>query len=78
MQGDSLGPGCTIRQDHRTLIEKYSLSDTGLTNLSASLLGGQVGQWLRTGLAGLQAEKVGSSFRSDSSKRSPVQFTPNR
>ncbi|MCX5818913.1 MAG: TIGR03545 family protein [Deltaproteobacteria bacterium] len=38
-------------EDVRHLTDKYSLSGAGLANLSASLLGGQVGQWLRTGLA---------------------------
>ena len=38
-------------EDVRRLMNKYSLSDTGLANLSAALLGGQIGRWLRTGLA---------------------------
>jgi uncharacterized protein (TIGR03545 family) len=38
-------------EEVRRLTEKYSVSAGGLANLSASLLGGQVGQWLRTGLA---------------------------
>ncbi|MDA8126041.1 MAG: TIGR03545 family protein [Deltaproteobacteria bacterium] len=38
-------------EDLRRLMDKYALSGAGLTNLSASLLGGQIGHWLRTGLA---------------------------
>lgn len=38
-------------EDVRRLMDKYSLSGAGLANLSASILGGQVGLWLRTGLA---------------------------
>jgi uncharacterized protein (TIGR03545 family) len=38
-------------EDIRRLADKYALSGTGLANLSASLLGGQLGQWLGTGRA---------------------------
>jgi len=37
--------------DIRRLMEKYSLSGSGLANLSASLLGGAVGGWIETALA---------------------------
>jgi uncharacterized protein (TIGR03545 family) len=36
--------------DLRRLQEKYSLSPQGLTNAGAMLLGGQIGDWTRTGL----------------------------
>jgi len=36
--------------DLRRLMEKYSLSGAGFANLSASLLGGAVGQWIEKGL----------------------------
>ncbi len=37
--------------DVKRLIENYSLSSSGLANLSASLLGGKIGDWTRKGLA---------------------------
>jgi uncharacterized protein (TIGR03545 family) len=37
--------------DVKRLIEKYSLSSSGLANLSASLLGGKIGDWTRKALA---------------------------